>query len=148
MNETSIRRSVLKQSSSRSLLAQPATAAAEGTSPKVRWHQNLNSDDKEEEEEEEKVETKSLINPEEVLEKQDIEVTITYHIIIPGEDTECCTGNGIMALRGRTGQHGLFGPLFNFFCAIFCVPTRYIIQIWKMPQNISISNTLVIGYCD
>ena len=39
---------MLKQSSSRSLLA----PAAEGTSPKVRWGQDVNLDDKEEVEEE------------------------------------------------------------------------------------------------
>ena len=71
-----LHRSVLKQSSSRSLLA----PAAEGTSPKVRWGQNVNLDDKEEEEE---VETgaASMNNLDEVLEKQDTEVIIIRHII-------------------------------------------------------------------
>ena len=66
---------MLKQSSSRSLLA----PAAEGTSPKVRWGQDVNLDDKEEVEEE--IGGASISNPEEVLEKQDTEVIITRHII-------------------------------------------------------------------
>ena len=67
---------MLKQSSSRSLLA----PAAEGTSPKVRWGQNVNLDDKEEEEEAE-TGGASMSNLDEVLEKQDTEVIITRHII-------------------------------------------------------------------
>ena len=67
---------MLKQSSSRSLLA-------EGTSPKVRWHQNVNLEDEEEEEEEEGGAGGgggggvSTGNPGEVLEKQDTEVSRT-----------------------------------------------------------------------
>ena len=65
---------MLKQSSSRSLLA----PAAEGTSPKVRWGQDVNLDDKEEVEEE--IGGASISNPEEVLEKQDTEVN--YHLFL------------------------------------------------------------------
>ena len=61
---------MLKQSSSKSLLA----SAAEGTSPKVRWGHNVNLEDKEVEEELETAGA-STSNLEEVLEKQDTEVS-------------------------------------------------------------------------
>ena len=37
---------------------------------------------------------------------------------VPGGDTECRTGYGIMGRTGCTGQCILFGPLFHFVCDI------------------------------
>ena len=72
---------MLKQSSSKSLLA----PAAEGTSPKVRWGQNVNLEDKEAVEEEVETGGASTSNLEEVLEKQDTEVRQLIRGCIGGE---------------------------------------------------------------
>ena len=69
---------MLKQSSSKSLLA----PAAEGTSPKVRWGQNVNLEDKEAVEEEVETGGASTSNLEEVLEKQDTEVRQLIRVLV------------------------------------------------------------------